>query len=133
VLAAIGLAALTRVARAASDIPPPSAFDAALQVHVVSPMRPPELVRTERDITLGVATAGQLYRRLLPMLREAAAARLSAGHNIELTRRPDAARALLGDDTWEILRPDRPEPEDRNAPGIPLSQLSHVIATLEKL
>jgi hypothetical protein len=133
VLAAIGLAALTRIARSASDVPPPSAFDAAMQVHVVKPMRPPELVRTEREITLGVATAGQLYRRLLPMLREAAAARLSAGHNIELERRPEAARELLGNDTWEVLRPDRPEPDDRNAPGIPMSQLSHVIATLEKL
>jgi hypothetical protein len=102
-------------------------------VHNVEPMRPAELVRTEREITLGNASAGQLHRRLLPMLREAAAARLSAGHNIELQRRPDAARALLGDDTWELLRPDRPEPHDRNGPGIPMSQLRDVISRLERL
>jgi hypothetical protein len=67
------------------------------------------------------------------MLREAAAARLSAGHNVDLERRPDAARALLGDDTWELLRPDRPEPYDRNAPGLPMSQIRDVISTLERL
>ncbi len=134
VLAAIGLASLTRVARAASDVPPSSAFDAALQVRIVQPMRPPELVRTEREITLGIASSGQLYRRLLPMLREAAAARLSAGHNIELERRPEAARALLGDETWEHLapgpagagRPQRPRHPD-------VGSSRSVIATLEKL
>jgi hypothetical protein len=133
VLAAIGLAALTRVARDASELPPPSAFEGALQVRVVEPMRPAELVRTEREITLGNASAGRLHQRLLPMLREAAAARLSAGHNVDLERRPDAARALLGDDTWELLRPDRPEPYDRNAPGLPMSQIRDVISTLERL
>jgi hypothetical protein len=133
VLAAIAFAALTRIARDASALPPPSAFDTALRIRPVDPMRPAELVRTERDITLGLSNAGLLHRRLLPMLREAAAARLSANHNIELDRRPDTARALLGDDAWELLRPDRPEPGDRNAPGIPMSQLRDLIATLERL
>jgi len=113
--------------------PPPSAFDAALRIRPVDPMRPSELVRTERDITLGLSNAGLLDQRLLPMLREAAAARLSANHNVELERRPDAARALLGDDAWELVRPDRPQPADRNAPGIPPSQLRDLIATLERL
>jgi len=133
VLAAIGLAALTRIARSASELPPPSAFDAALQVHVVDPMRPPELVLTEREITLGTSSAGHLHRRLLPLLREAASARLSAGHNVDLARRPEAAHALLGDDAWELLRPDRPEPLDRNDPGIPLSRLRDLISAVEKL
>ena len=100
VLAAIALGALTRIARNRSALPPPSAFDASFHTRPVDPMRPPELVRTERDITLGLSSAGQLHQRLLPMLREAAAARLSAGHNVELQRRPGAAHALLGDDAW---------------------------------
>jgi hypothetical protein len=133
VLAAIALAALTRVARSASDFPPPSEFDAALRVREASPMRPPELVRTEREITLGTSNAGHLHQRLLPLLREAAAARLSAGHNVDLVRRPQAARELLGEDAWELLRPDRPEPLDRNAPGISMRRLRGVVATLEKL
>ena len=133
VLAAIALAALTRVARGGSELPPPSAFDAALRVRAVDPMRPPELVRTERQITLGTSSAGSLHQGLLPLLREAAAARLSAGHGVELARRPDAARTLLGEDAWELLRPDRPEPRDRNAPGITMRQVRDVVATLERL
>jgi len=133
VLAGIALAALTRVARSASDVPPPSELETALRAQPVDPMRPPELVRTEREITLGTSSAGHLDQRLLPILREAAAARLSAGHNVDLDRRPDAARALLGEDAWELLRPDRPEPLDRNDPGIPMRRLRRVVSTLEKL
>ncbi|MGZ8716341.1 MAG: hypothetical protein ACXWYO_04445 [Gaiellaceae bacterium] len=133
VLAGIALAALTRVARSASDIPPPSGFETALRARAVEPMRPPELVRTEREIMLGTSSAGNLHQRLLPILREAAAARLSAGHNVDLERRPDTARALLGEDAWELLRPDRPEPHDRNDPGIPMRRLRDVLSALEKL
>jgi hypothetical protein len=133
VLAAVALAALTRIARDASDVPPPSAFDAALRPRVSGPVRPSELVRTEREITLGVANAGHLHGRLLPLLREAAAARLAAGHNVDLARRPDAARKLLGDDAWELLRPDRPAPRDRDDPGIPMRRLRAVVDTLETL
>ena len=43
-------------------------------------MRPPELVRTEREITLGMAKPATCTQRLLPMLREAAAVRLAARH-----------------------------------------------------
>ena len=58
VLAAIALAALTRVARSASELPPQSSFEAALAVGTVDRSRPPELVRTEREITLGISSAG---------------------------------------------------------------------------
>lgn len=133
VLAAIALAALTRIARSDSELPPPSEFDAALRPRVTGPVRPPELVRTQREITLGMSSAGHLHQRLLPILREAAAARLAAGHNVDLVRRPDAARRLLGDDTWELLRPDRPEAADHNDPGIPLRRLRAVVDTLERL
>jgi hypothetical protein len=133
VLAAIALAALTRIARNASDSPPASRFDAALRQRVVEPMRPPELVRTEREIRLGTASAGYLHSRLLPLLREAAAARLAAGHDVDLERRPDAARRLLGEEAWELLRPDRPAPADRNSPGISMQRLRAVVDTLETL
>ena len=131
-LAAIALAALTRIVRPAfwdHD----SAFERALAKRGAHPMRPPELVRTEREITLGIASAGHLERRLLPLLREAAAARLAAKHGVELARRPEAARALLGDAAWELLRPGRPDPEDRNAPGLPLAQVEALVTRLESL
>jgi hypothetical protein len=132
-LAAVALAALTRIARNPWDAAPPSELDAALRRYVVRSMRPQELVRTEREITLGTSNAGNSHKRLLPILREAAAARLAAGHNIDLERRPEAARTLLGEETWQLLRPDRPEPPDHDAAGIPMRQLRAVIDTLEKL
>ena len=133
VLAAIALAALTRVARGASERYEVSPFERALSSGVQAPVRPPELVRTEREVTLGIANAGHLHTRLLPILREAAAARLAAHHNIELERQPDAARALLGAEAWELLRPDLPPAEDRNAPGLPLRRLRGLVDTLERL
>jgi len=133
VLAAISLAALTRLTRSAADRPAPSQFDAALTVRAPHPVRPPELVRTERELLLGTASAGHLHQRLLPLLRETAAARLVASHRIDLWRSPDAARAALGDDTWELLRPDRDEPADRNGPGEPLRRVRAAIDRLEAL
>jgi hypothetical protein len=133
VLAAVALAALTRIARSASETPARSELDAALRPRLVGPVRPMELVRTEREIMLGTSNAGNLHKRLLPMLREAAAARLVAGHNVDLARRPDAARQLLGDETWQLLRPDRPAPDEHEAPGISMRQLRGVVDTLEKL
>ena len=96
-------------------------------------MRPPELVRTEREITLGTSSAGHLDQRLLPMLREAAAVRLASRRSIDLERRPEQARRLLGDDVWELLRPDRPPPVDRLAPGISLARLRAVVDALERI
>jgi hypothetical protein len=100
--------------------------------------RPPgseavELLRIERDLLLGIADADHAHRRLLPLLRAAAAAHLSARHGLELERRPEEARALLGDDVWDLLRPDRPAPENRRGPGVPRERVAAVIERVESL
>jgi len=133
VLAAIALAALMRHARTGSEWEEASRFDEALRGRVAAPARPPELARMEREITLGSSSAAHLDMRLLPILREAAAARLAAHHNVELARRPEAARRLLGEDAWELLRPDRPESDDMSASGLPLRRIREVVETLERL
>ncbi|MHB8469729.1 MAG: hypothetical protein ACYDCH_08245 [Gaiellaceae bacterium] len=132
-LAAIALASLTRIAAEPALRLQPSPFADALRPRRHDRMRPPELVRVEREIALGTSTAAHLHLRLLPLLREAAAARLAAHHNVDLERRPEAARRLLGDEVWEQLRPDRPVPVDRNAPGMPLRTLRTLVDTLERL
>jgi hypothetical protein len=48
-------------------------------------------------------------------------------------RRPDEARALLGPDLWELLRPDRPAPDDRTAAGISLAAVERMVDDLERL
>jgi hypothetical protein len=132
-LAAIGLAAITRVASSHGDRRKPSAFEHALRRHPQTAMRPPELVRIAREITVGMANAGHLHRRLLPILREAAAVRLATRQNVDIERRPDQARRLLGDDVWELLRPDLPEPADPYEPGISLGRLRRIVDALERI
>ena len=133
VLAVIALASLTRLAQPAFERPNASRFEHELQAREERPLRPPELVRTERELTLAVATAGHAHRRLVPLLREAAAARLYGRHGVELARRPRRAHELLGDELWELVRPDRPEPADRNGPGIPLREIAAAIEQLERV
>jgi hypothetical protein len=108
-------------------------FERAL--HNPTPTSPPpvELLRMERELALGIADATHAHRRFLPLLRAAATARLASRHGIELDRRPDAARALLGEDAWDLLRPDRPEPVDRNGPGIPAERVGALIEGVESL
>jgi len=85
----------------------------------------PELERLEREVTLGAATAYDLHHRLLPQLREIAQCRLErAGRQ--------ASPETLGR-WWELLRPDRPEPEDRRAAGISRSELRALVADLERM
>lgn len=96
------------------------------------PARPADLERLERLVVTGRATAGDVHMRLRPVLQEVAAARLRR-HDVWLDRSPEDARSLLGDDLWEIVRTDRPWPDDPRAPGISMEQLSSAIARLESL
>jgi hypothetical protein len=129
VLAAIGLGAVTRILGAESWHERGSKFEHVLSRKPPEPGRPAELVRIEREITLGTSSAGNLHTRLLPLLRDAAAARLG----IDFELRPERARAALGEEEWELLRPDRLAPADRNAPGLSLRQVRAVVDSLERL
>jgi hypothetical protein len=123
VLAAIALASLLRQLAAGGDFPPASDLERELARTPEEPGRPPELVRVERELTLGMANAGHLHTRLIPLLRDAALARL--GGRLSQDR--------VGTETWELLRPDRPAPADRTDPGISLRRLRAVVDELELL
>jgi hypothetical protein len=130
-VAAIALLLLVRHSRGSRGAR--ARFEQALGRQPPAPPEPVELLRIERDLELGIAGAAHAHHRLLPILREAAAARLGAHHGIELERRPDAARELLGDEVWELLAPDRPEPADRFDPGVPRERIAAVIERVESL
>ena len=87
--------------------------------------RLPDVERTEREVTLATASAYDLHYRLLPHLREIAQCRL------------ERTGKAPGPDTlgrwWELLRADRPEPEDRFAPGIKQSELRALVDELERM
>jgi hypothetical protein len=98
---------------------------AALDEHPEPAHRVPQLAKVEREVTLSIGNAYDFHTRLLPHLREIAAARLE-----RRGQRP-------GPDTlgrwWELLRPDRPEPVERFAPGIAESELRELVADLERI
>jgi hypothetical protein len=84
-----------------------------------------DLRRMEREVTLAVGNAHDLHTRLLPHLRDIAAARLE-----RTGRRPGPE--TLGR-WWELLRPDRPAPDERFARGISEGDLRALVADLEKM
>ena len=129
VLAAIALASLTRSLSERVEQRPVSHFEYLLERKPDQPTRPPELLRIERELTLGVSSAAHLHNRLLPLLRDVAAARLG----YELERRPDAAAARLGDEAWQALRSDATAPTEPAAPGLPLGRIRRVVDALERV
>jgi hypothetical protein len=133
-LGALGLVTAVRATRAASpDVHEPSLAAELEDPLDVPPQRPRELERLEREVYLSLGSSFYLHHRLRPLLREIAAHRLLRRHGIELDGRPDAARKLMGEEAWEWLRPERPEPRDRWASGPPLSELRGVVDALERI
>ena len=77
------------------------------------------------------SSAFDLHARLRPTLVELATELLSGRRGIDLERDPARARAILGDDAWELVRPDRPDPADRHAPGLADDDLARIVTALE--
>jgi hypothetical protein len=91
-----------------------------------------DLARLDRIVSTAMTHAGDLHLRLRPILREIAADGLHR-HGVDLDERPQAARALLAPATWELVRPDRPRPDDQFARGLPPRELDAVLDDLEGL
>jgi len=123
---------LVRTARALLPESRSSAFDAALTA-----MRGPGAhsgeIGLERDVQLSRINAFHFHMRVRPVLREIAALRLSRRYGVVLDREPARARELVPSAAWEVVRPDRPPPEDRLGPGPTLASLRTVVSELERL
>lgn len=132
-LAAFGLGRLLRLLRSSLPEPRASIVDPALAPRLRAVPRIPELERIEREVTLGQSTAFDLHFRLRPTLRRIASELLRSRRGIDLDREPEAARRALGDETWQLVRPDREPPPERFGPGIRLASLRRVVAALEAI
>ena len=88
--------------------------------------------RLDRVVSAATSHAGDLHLRLRPILREIAADGLRR-RGVELDAQPQAAQALLAPDTWEVVRPDRPRPDDAFARGLAPARLNAVLDDLEAL
>jgi hypothetical protein len=109
-----------------------SALAEALDREPPGPLRPPELERLERELTLGAATAFDLHYRLRPTLREIAGERL-AGRGLQLDAGGAAVEEALGEELWEIVRADREPPLRRFASGLSPDAAHRVVERLEAL
>lgn len=132
VLLALGLGAAV-AAISASQPGGSSTFDEALHRPRPGVERLPELAKLERETALAQSNAFDLHYRLRPTVREIAAGLLAGRRGIDLDRQPALARTVLGDETWELVRPGRPAPPDRFGPGIDTRELDRVVTALEAL
>jgi hypothetical protein len=123
----LALAALMKAYPAASRLRP--AVSRADYRH-----RPPQtLARFEQEAAIGIAGAFDLHYRLRPRLRELALERLATRRRLPLDGPGDEARRILGDETWDLVREDRPPPEDRLGRGLSPAALGRVVESLERI
>lgn len=95
--------------------------------------RPGQLTALERLVAWSASSSLQVHAYLRPLLVEVTSDRLAA-RGLALDRLSESAgRELLGEGLWEIVRPSRPFPEDRQGPGIPPDELRSMLEALERL
>jgi hypothetical protein len=94
---------------------------------------PASLGRIEHEVALSAAGAFDLHFRLVPRLRSLAAGLLTSRRNVSLEASPDPARAILGEEAWELVRPDRPAPQERLGQGMSPGDLTRVVEALEAI
>ena len=111
----------------------PSPFEGSLRRHQPSAERPSSLSRLEREVSMAGSAAFDVHFRLRPVITELATELLSSRRGIELERDPEQARAALGDDVWELVRSDRPQPAERHGSGIDEAGLGRVVTALERV
>jgi hypothetical protein len=121
---------------------------ALVMLHIVAtlpsaepaPFEPPprtkrvrQLESIARALDLAEVSAFDLHHALRPLVREIAAARL-ARRGVSLDRQPERARALLGAQTWELVRADRETP-NRGAGrgGYSRDELRAIVGSLEAI
>ena len=130
-LGATALRALVRVTTEAHRRRARSDYEDALRRPAGKHDPRPQLARLEGQVALATESAFYLHR-LRPLLQEIAAHRLGARHGIRLEdeRR---ARAALGDEAWQLLRPGRQLEGDPLGPGLSARELGEVVGALERI
>jgi hypothetical protein len=133
VIGAMAVLAAVIATREAFPLAQGSALAEALEREPRPALRPPDLERTERLLSIAATTAFDLHHRLCPILREVAGQRLADRQGLLLDSGDPRVREALGDELWELVRPDREPPERRYAPGLAAAGLRRAIEGLESL
>jgi hypothetical protein len=131
VVCAVALAlALTALRRA---YPPEPPLRTSVEAGKSRRQPPSSLGRLEHEAALGISGSFHLHYRLAPRLRSIATGLLASRRRISLDDEPEVARGILGEETWELVRANRPAPEDRLARGISTQELARVVDSLERI
>lgn len=114
--------------------------------HEPAPPRPPRSAMhrdeaagfpTYRRIREALPWASQSLRHydaaVRPILQRSLAAVLDRRHSVDLWHEPERARALVGEDLWPLVDPNRPASFDSNARGVPTEALIRLVDRLETL
>jgi hypothetical protein len=110
-----------------------SALAAALEREKRPPVRPPDLERTERMLSMAVTTAFDLHYRLRPVLREVTEQRLADRRGLRLDSGDPSVQEACGKELWEVVRPDREAPDRRYQPGLDRTALERIVERLESI
>jgi hypothetical protein len=130
---AMALLAAILATRRAFPVEERSAIALALEREERAPVRPPDLERTERMLSMAATTAFDLHFRLRPVLREVAEQRLAERRGLRLDSGDPRVIEACGDELWEVVRPDRKPPDRRYQPGLDPAGLERVVARLEAI
>ena len=91
-----------------------------------------QLRQVGRVLTAAQASEVGVHRDLRPLFRPIAAMRL-ARRGVDLDRHTEKARAILGDELWELVRAEGPRGSNRVAGGISAAGLQSLIERLERI
>jgi hypothetical protein len=91
-----------------------------------------QLRQVGRALTAAQASEVGMDRDLRPLFRPIAAMRL-ARRGVDLDRHPENARAILGEQLWQLVRADRARGSNRVAGGISTVGLQSLIDRLEEI
>ncbi|HKD33813.1 MAG TPA: hypothetical protein VKB73_10115 [Gaiellaceae bacterium] len=130
---AIALLAGILVTRRAFPLEDRSSLAEALDRDERPSVRPPDLERTERLVSMASTTAFDLHFRLRPVLREVVEQRLAERRGLRLDSGDPRVQEACGAELWEVVRPDREPPDNRYRPGLEREAFERVVARLEEI
>jgi hypothetical protein len=135
VLSVGGMALLAAIlaTRRAFPLAESSSLAVALDREERPPIRPPDLERTERMLSMAATTAFDLHYRLRPVLREVAEQRLADRRGLRLDSGDPRVVEACGEELWELVRPEREAPDRRYQPGLRRDALEQVVERLEAI
>jgi hypothetical protein len=98
---------------------------------------PPEepvvrVARTEAALAYATESRGHFDRAVRPMLVRLAEERLRARHGVVLADRPAAARAVMGEELWQLIEEERAGRRG-DGPGPRPEELAELVARLETI